>query len=546
MKHTIHKRSVTNKIIFVNFMMMLTMTVFVCIIIFVMLCRSYNAKLFQETDGFLEEQRAKIRNDVEMSIHKTDLIVKNVSISKRFNEKFTSLLSKTEFANDMKIYMDALEDMNLDNEHQMVIYYSNETLYESQYIRKIEALEKRDEILKKMENSQLNTIWLDEITWQEEVPYLYFYRRMPVDTETIIEGCIRLDIGTKNSEQLQVEFKKIPQAEGARQLSGHARIRSVYVFDDWYLISEISLKTLYSQYITYFLALVFFMCIVIVSVYFVSKKSVKDIIEAITELLENIRDNNIVERDWKPETNFWEFDVILKRTQSLIKQVDDLEKSYYKNELLRKKVEIELLNYKLNPHILYNSLSAVNLVAYKQDYGQVRNIIHIMIDYYRDVLGKDCEIITVDEELMLIEKFLNISRISRNQDYALETQITDEIRRMPIPHMLFQPIVENAIMHGFNNCDAETIISITGVLEGDYLIFSITDSGKGMTEEQTEKLNRLECSGYGVKNTARRIHFYYGETCGLFFSSAPGKGTTATIKIQPKIFGLSMYSDKEI
>lgn len=545
MKKTARKRSIAGEIIKINFVSLLTMTAIVGAVIFFAMCRSYSKNLYQETDDFLAEQKADIASDVETAIHKSDLIVKNSSVLHMLDEEFASVLDKMNFTNELQVYMDTLWDVDLDSSHQMLIYSANASLFEGQYIRSTERLAQLEAVKEKMSRENANMIWMDDISWSGDVPYLYFYRKIPAEHESFLEGCIRLNIRAKTPSVLRIEMQKMQKEEAAELSEGNAELRLLPVFDDWYLLVELSEVTIYKRYVGYFFVFLMFMMLMVVLIYFISQKSVKKVVQAVTDLLDRIRENTAAERNENPETFFWEFETVLQRIQSLIGQVEGLEKQYYENELLRRKVEIELLNYKLNPHILYNSLSAINLVAYQEDYGQVRNITNIMIDYYRDVLAKNGEIVTVEEEIASIGKFINISRISRNQDFLLLTDLEPSILCMPIPHLLFQPIVENAIMHGFNVPKPEMLITICGRQEGDFLVFRVQDNGKGMSEEQADKLNRLQSRGYGVKNTARRIQFYYGENCGLSFAAEKGKGTTATVKIRSKIFGLSMYSEEE-
>lgn len=545
MRNTKRKRSIATKIMKINFVTLLTMTAIVGAVIFFILCYSYRETLYQNTDDILAEQKAKIAGNVETAIHKSNLVVKNLSILQLLDKDFTSTLEKMEFTNELQVYMDTLWDVNLDSAHQMLIYSSNNSIFEGQYIQSMEKLQSPETIKAKMRQENASVVWMDDISWAGDVPYLYFYRKIPVENESFLEGSIQLNVNFKTPGAVRIEMKKMSEQEAEELSAGDSSVRFIPVFNQWYLLAELSKPLMYQRYAFYFVIWLIFMMLMLVLIYFISQRSVKNVVGAITDLLDNIRENSIKERNGMPETNFWEFEAVLQRTQSLIRQVEGLEKQYYENELLRRKVEIELLNYKLNPHILYNSLSAINLVAYKEDYGQVRNITNIMIDYYRDVLAKNGEIVTVEEEIASIGKFINISRISRNQDFILRSEMEPEILRMPIPHLLFQPIVENAIMHGFNIPKPEMLITISGRREGEYLVFHVEDNGKGMTEEQAEKLNRLQCRGYGVKNTARRIQFYYGSNCGLSFAAEKGKGTTATVKIRSKIFGLSMYSEEE-
>lgn len=83
-------------------------------------------------------------------------------------------------------------------------------------------------------------------------------------------------------------------------------------------------------------------------------------------------------------------------------------------------------------------------------------------------------------------------------------------------------------------------ISVTGRLEGDNIVFCVTDDGVGMDEEKLYNLRKgfrgrkypvANIAAFGVGNVNERIHIYYGENYGLFFKSQPDVGTTARVVI---------------
>ena len=81
---------------------------------------------------------------------------------------------------------------------------------------------------------------------------------------------------------------------------------------------------------------------------------------------------------------------------------------------------------------------------------------------------------------------------------------------------------------------------MTGRLEGDNIVFCVTDDGVGMDEEKLYNLRKASVDGstksaniaaFGVGNVNERIHIYYGENYGIFFKSQPDVGTTARVVI---------------
>lgn len=107
--------------------------------------------------------------------------------------------------------------------------------------------------------------------------------------------------------------------------------------------------------------------------------------------------------------------------------------------------------------------------------------------------------------------------------------------------MSLQPIIENAIYHGIEEIAEDTSIYMKGYIEGDDCILEITDSGKGMSEEQLQKLKaklngEIETSGgsgngIGLKNVQDRIRMNFGEEYGIEIASKLGCYTKIIVRI---------------
>lgn len=207
----------------------------------------------------------------------------------------------------------------------------------------------------------------------------------------------------------------------------------------------------------------------------------------------------------------------------------------YETEALR--MELELLQMRFNPHLLYNTLDAI--------YYQVRNpvsknTIEALCNYYRIVLNNGHLIIRIEDEIDMIKKYLSIVTFTYgldNIDYKFE--IDEHITQYTIIKHLLQPIVENALNHGIRPTKRDGILCISAFSEADDIYIEVSDNGTGMTADRAQELLKEPSAnviggGYGIYNVQQRIQVHYGKQYGLTIHSIPQKGTTVLIKI-PKV-----------
>ena len=121
-------------------------------------------------------------------------------------------------------------------------------------------------------------------------------------------------------------------------------------------------------------------------------------------------------------------------------------------------------------------------------------------------------------------------------DICLECQVDPVYDKFVIPKLTLQPLIENSLVHGIlMRRDKSGVITVSVSDEDGWLFLTITDTGEGMDADTVEQLNRgtLQSQGkhYGVWNVMKRAGMYYGKPCSLVYSSEPGKGTTAILKL---------------
>ncbi|NEU60268.1 sensor histidine kinase [Paenibacillus sp. ALJ109b] len=214
---------------------------------------------------------------------------------------------------------------------------------------------------------------------------------------------------------------------------------------------------------------------------------------------------------------------MLTRINSLISQV-------YHAEIAKKESEYNKLISQINPHFLYNTLSFIRWRAEKRADIETSYMVSALARFYRTTLNQGKNMATIEVEVQHIKAYLDLQLIMNDGRFDVDYDINDEVLHTEVIHFILQPIVENAIKHGFVEADASDChihIGVNRVEEGIKL--TVRDNGVGMTPVQTAGLLTGENGGCGVRNVNDRIKLYYGRGYGLVIHSEPGSGTEVSI-----------------
>lgn len=215
----------------------------------------------------------------------------------------------------------------------------------------------------------------------------------------------------------------------------------------------------------------------------------------------------------------------------LIQKIEILLKKQYSLGKEKQQAELMALQSQINPHFLYNTLEMVNWMAERNEKENVQTVIQKMSTFYRLVLSKGKDIVTIREELALCETYLTIQQMRFQGRIQYERDVDDEILDYLIPKITLQPFVENAILHGIiASIEGRGTLSINGWEEDGRIILAVMDDGAGMAEEDREKSNS-KGSHYGMKNIGLRLSVYYQEDIKIEVESTKGVGTCVSINI---------------
>ena len=245
-------------------------------------------------------------------------------------------------------------------------------------------------------------------------------------------------------------------------------------------------------------------------------------------------------------------------------ELDRLMEQEKKSSEELRKAEFLALQAQINPHFLYNTLDMINWLSKTGRTQDVTSAIQALSRFYKLTLSKGSLVNTIRAELEHISLYVQLQNMRYDNCAHLAIDVPEELYSYTIPKLTFQPIVENALLHGIRmKEEKQGTILIIGWLEKEDMVFIISDDGAGMEADQLKALQnelkaepsvspddskRRSCpqesparnsdavsaSHIGVYNTNLRLKSLYGPQYGLSYESSPGRGTEVTIRLPAK------------
>lgn len=212
--------------------------------------------------------------------------------------------------------------------------------------------------------------------------------------------------------------------------------------------------------------------------------------------------------------------------QKMMLQIKDEEKNL-------RKTELKALQSQINPHFLYNTLDSIQWMCEKGDNKRAIEMVSALAKLFRISISKGREFIPIEQELTHVQNYLIIQSFRFKDRFEYHIDVDGDVSRYYCNKITFQPIVENAIIHGIGDlCDDDGEIWVRARVKSDRIEFEIEDNGIGMSKEQCERLLASDASdnfGIGVKNVKDRLQIYFGDRAGLKIESEEDVGTKVTM-----------------
>jgi sensor histidine kinase YesM len=185
-------------------------------------------------------------------------------------------------------------------------------------------------------------------------------------------------------------------------------------------------------------------------------------------------------------------------TKSQRQQLDTL-----KLESMVKELELKTIRAQINPHFIFNSLNSIRALI-DENPGRARNAITELSNILRSSLRSEkLETVPLEKELDIVKDYLALENMRFEDRLTVEYDIDEDTLDQPVPPMMLQTLVENAIKHGINKCINGGSIKIVSDFKDDFHELSVQNTGI---------LNGVDTSeSFGLPSTLSRLNLLYGD-----------------------------------
>jgi two-component system, sensor histidine kinase YesM len=219
---------------------------------------------------------------------------------------------------------------------------------------------------------------------------------------------------------------------------------------------------------------------------------------------------------------------------ALIERIKLLLKEVFEKGVSVKQAEIRALQAQINPHFLYNTLDSISWAALDLGDSEIPAVVSSLSNILRYSIKEPDKFATIEEELKITQDYVEIQNFCYSLDIHLLIEGEPVYPQQLLPKLTFQPIVENAILHGFleNNQKSGTIIFRT-IDEGDCLRFEIENPGEADIARIEEIIyGSKEIQKHGLRNVHTRLQMLFGAGSGLSVSKKETGGLVVTLTVK--------------
>lgn len=326
--------------------------------------------------------------------------------------------------------------------------------------------------------------------------------------------------------------------KGKEVLVNYQQLKS----NDWRVVHVIERSSLYkdSDQVIQVIAILLAICALFSIVAAIAMaNSVSSPLKRMVKAMKQVHIGNLATRIHRDEKRIDEIGSLEYHFNDMVGRIEELVQAVYHEQNNKRIAEVKALEAQINPHFLYNTLDAIKWTALFQKANQAAEMARLLSRLLHISIGKGSDTVMVQEELEHVECYMGIQNLRAAGRIEVFYDIEEEAKAFRIPKVILQPIVENAVLHGFADRTDGAVIHIRCHRTDGGLIFRIEDNGHGfetdmpdMYDDQSAELPKsASFLGVGLSNVEERIKLICGQEFGLSITSKVGLGTTVTITL---------------
>jgi hypothetical protein len=208
------------------------------------------------------------------------------------------------------------------------------------------------------------------------------------------------------------------------------------------------------------------------------------------------------------------------------RQLREKEQQEKQLRTLATEAELKALKAQIDPHFLFNTLNTIASLIHT-DPDQAEATVERLAEMFRYVLnGSERRLVPLEEELAFVNGYLEIERARFGERLRVTGEIVPDILDVPVPSLILQPLVENAVRHG-QGSDGSVDLTIHIRRRGEEVLIAIADRGPGLSSGY-----RIDAGqGVGLRNVDERLRKTYGLEHRLEIRANEPQGTVVIVRI---------------
>ena len=205
-----------------------------------------------------------------------------------------------------------------------------------------------------------------------------------------------------------------------------------------------------------------------------------------------------------------------------------LQERYKQVQLLAAEAQLKLLESQLEPHMLFNTLANLRVLI-STDPARATTMLDHMVAYLRATLGGSrATMHPLQLEFDRLRDYLELMTIRMGPRLRYSLKLPPELAKHPVPPLILQPLVENAIKHGLEPKVEGGSIHVVARLEGEQVILEVNDTGVGGVSTSTHADSTAK-QGFGLTQVAERLSNTYGALGTISFIAEKQYSTSARV-----------------
>lgn len=307
---------------------------------------------------------------------------------------------------------------------------------------------------------------------------------------------------------------------------------------NWTFVEELDLTSImkgYSELIIKAVAFILLCTLIMLGLDFILINKITNSLTGFSQDIKNLKlDVNTELAEISVQKQYVEIKILTESFNKMLMKIQELIQNIKSNEEKKRKVEFNFLQAQIQPHFLRNTLLTLKSLIVSDEKEKASLMLDDFNALLRIPLMEDKQFVPLYQEIELVMHYMAIMEYRFDKGFLLHVEIEEELKNILIPRMILQPIVANAIFHGFAEKESNGMVTVTAFVKGQNLYIVIKDNGEGMTEEQIERIlsgerNINSHHGVGLQNVKSRIQLIYGERAALNVKSTIHVGTEITV-----------------